>query len=62
MISSQVNLSLPSDGSFVAQSVSIQSQKIVTASDISTTGGGNGRKIGKGSRDMVLFSFMWLLD
>src|SRR6266849_745360 len=62
MISSQTNLSFPSDGSFVAQSVSIQSQKIVTARDISKTGGGNGMKIGKGSRDMVLFSFGWYLQ
>jgi len=58
MISIQVNLSFPSDGSFEAQSVSIHSQKIVTASDMSTPTGGSGRKKGSGIFDMIVFSFM----
>jgi len=58
MISIQINLSFPSDDSFEAQSVSIQSQKIVTASEMSTPTVGSGRKKGKGRRDMVVFSFV----
>src|SRR5260370_42433637 len=61
MMRTQTNLSFPSDGSLEAQSVSIHSQKMVAARDISTAGTGNGRKMGKGRRNIVVFSLLVLI-